>query len=189
MRPSTPSTSRFHFSLVALVALASFAGLAACEPVPPDCQQTWGSTAKSATPLTTAPIITARAGRNDCFDRFVVEVNGAPAPGWNVRYVDQATQPGSGHVVALRGGARIQSTINAPAYNLAGQTTYQPANSNEAVSVVGFTTLRQVAYLGSFEGYSDFGLGVRARLPFRAFILPGPGGHNRLVIDVAHAWP
>ena len=32
------------------------------------------------------------------------------------------------------------------------------------------------------------GLGVRARLPMRAFVLDGPGDGTRLVIDVAHRW-
>jgi len=49
--------------------------------------------------------------------------------------------------------------------------------------VAGYTTFRQVAWGGSFEGYSTVGLGVRARLPFRAF-----RSTNHLVIDVAHHW-
>ena len=49
-------------------------------------------------------------------------------------------------------------------------------------------TIRQVVGTGSFERVTSFGLGVRARLPFQAFVLPGPGGGSRLVVDVAHAW-
>ena len=55
-------------------------------------------------------------------------------------------------------------------------------------AVGGFTTFRQVAYAGSFEGQTSFALGVRARLPMRAFILAGPGTGQRLVVDVAHRW-
>ena len=40
---------------------------------------------------------------------------------------------------------------------------------------------------GSFEGQTTIGLGVRARLPFRVFVLAGPGSGSRLVVDVAHA--
>ena len=47
---------------------------------------------------------------------------------------------------------------------------------------------RQVAWAGSFEGYSSLGLGVRARLPFRVFALDGPDAGSRLVVDVAHFW-
>src|SRR5262249_2306037 len=61
-------------------------------------------------------------------------------------------------------------------------------NCHELVNVTGWRTFRQVADGGSFEGYTTIGLGVRARLPFRVFTLPGPGAHSRLVIDVAHHW-
>jgi hypothetical protein len=69
-----------------------------------------------------------------------------------------------------------------------GAVTYDPADDGEAVNVAGFDTLRQVAFTGGFEGQSTFGLGVRARLPFRTFILDGPGDGSRLVVDVAHRW-
>lgn len=52
----------------------------------------------------------------------------------------------------------------------------------------GFRTLRQVSFAGSSGGFTNFGVGVRARLPFRVFTLPGPGTGSRLVIDVAHRW-
>ena len=38
------------------------------------------------------------------------------------------------------------------------------------------------------DHYTTLGVGVRARLPFRVTMLPGPGGHTRLVLDVAHRW-
>ncbi len=41
---------------------------------------------------------------------------------------------------------------------------------------------------GSFEGYTTFAVGVRATLPFRVFILAGPGSHSRVVLDIAHRW-
>jgi hypothetical protein len=56
------------------------------------------------------------------------------------------------------------------------------------VDVTGFRTFRQVAYLGGFEELTQLGLGVRARLPFRVFLLDGPGDGSRLVIDVARRW-
>ena len=50
-------------------------------------------------------------------------------------------------------------------------------------NVAGYPTFRQVAWGGSFEGYTTVGLGVRTRLPFRVF-----RSTNHLVIDVAHHW-
>jgi hypothetical protein len=58
----------------------------------------------------------------------------------------------------------------------------------EAVNVAGFDTFRQVVDSVSWEGQTQIGLGVRARLPFRVFVLTGPGAGSRLVIDVADNW-
>jgi hypothetical protein len=63
-----------------------------------------------------------------------------------------------------------------------------PSYPAELTDVTGFRTLRQVAWAGSFEGQSTIALGVRAQLPFRAFILTGPGTGSMLVVDVAHLW-
>ena len=75
-----------------------------------------------------------------------------------------------------------------PAYDTAGHSTYLVANGRELTDVTGYRTFRQVAWAGTFEGYTTLGLGVRARLPFRVLQLPGPGTGSRVVIDVAHTW-
>ena len=49
--------------------------------------------------------------------------------------------------------------------------------------MTGYQTFRAAKYGGSFEGVTLFGLGVRARLPFRVFKLD-----DRIVVDVAHSW-
>jgi len=54
--------------------------------------------------------------------------------------------------------------------------------------VAGYRTFRQVAHAGSFEAVTSFGVGVRARLPFRVLELSGPGHSSRIAIDVAHRW-
>ena len=65
--------------------LPAAAGAAASGPY---CGITWGSMAKSTPAMTQAPLTGARVGRHDCFDRLVVDLSGAPAPGYNVRYID-----------------------------------------------------------------------------------------------------
>lgn len=148
----------------------------------------WGSLTKSLNRLSPAPITNVRAGRHTCFDRMVVDVRGRGA-GYTVRYVSQVLSQGQGAVVPLRGGARLDVVIKDPTYNVnTGASTYRPANSRELVNVAGFSTFRQIASGGSFEGYTTVGLGVRARLPMRVFILNGPGTGSRVVIDVAHHW-
>lgn len=153
----------------------------------PYCGIVWGSLAKSTPALTQAQVINVRTGQQTCFDRLVIDLNGAVA-GYSIRYVPQVVQDGSGLPVDLRGNAFLQVTVNAPAYNSSGSATYNPADKNELTNVSGYKTFRQVAYAGSFEGYTSLGLGVRARLPFRVFTLAGPGTGSRLVIDVAHMW-
>jgi hypothetical protein len=112
----------------------------------------------------------------------VVDVTG-PVDGYWVSYVDQITADPSGIPIPVRGGARLAITVQAPAYDDNGDMTYHFADRNELVSVGGYQTFRQVVYAGSWEGTTSLGLGVRARLPFRVFTLPG-----RVVIDVAHFW-
>ena len=73
------------------------------------------------------------------------------------------------------------------AYDSRGRATYDPRSKLNAVDVTSFRTFRQIAFAGSFEGQSTFGIGTRARLPMRAFITPTTGG-SRLVVDVAHTW-
>jgi hypothetical protein len=92
------------------------------------------------------------------------------------------TADGSGAVIPLDGGAFLQ--ISMGVNNFASP----PANRGDVANVTGFRTFREVAAAGFHEGYTSEGLGVRARLPFRAFTLAGPGNTVRLVIDVAHAW-
>lgn len=151
------------------------------------CSTPWGSLVKSAPRAPTAPLVAVRTGRHACFDRFVLETDGTMG-GWTVRYVSHVRHDATGLVIPTRGGAAIQATITGPAYGADGVPTYVPANPRGLTNVTGYSTFRQVVWAGSFEGYTSIGLGVRARLPYRAFVLAGPGMHARLVIDVAHHW-
>jgi hypothetical protein len=152
------------------------------------CGLVWGSLAETDPGFSKATVTNVRTGQHYCFDRMVVDLKG-PATGYNVRYVPRVVQDGSGFTVPVRGGARLQVTVHAPSYDpQSGQPTYNPANQAELSNVANYQTFRQVAWAGSFEGYTNIGLGVRARLPFRVFTLDGPGSNSRLVIDVAHFW-
>lgn len=152
------------------------------------CGISWGSLPKTAPATETAPMAGVRGGRHQCWDRLVIDVGGNGANGYNVRYVDQVRADGSGHVVPLRGGAKLQVVAVAPAYDHLGNPTFQPGVPSELVDVRNWDTFRQVAWAGSFEGQTTIGLGVRARLPFRVFVLDGPGSGSRIVVDVAHRW-
>jgi hypothetical protein len=148
----------------------------------PYCGITWGSLAKSVTGHTGVSVTNVRAGQHTCYDRLVID--GAY---WaRVKYVSQVVEDASGRPVPLRGGAFLQ-IITTRSDDL-HQTTYDPANPREIVNLTGYRTFRQAAFAGNFEGQTTLGLGVRARLPFRLFVLEAPGVQPRIVIDVAHLW-
>ncbi|TCC48609.1 hypothetical protein E0H75_18645 [Kribbella capetownensis] len=151
------------------------------------CPTGWGSLPEANNRMTQAPVTAVRTGRHACFDRLVVDIRGR-VPGYDVRYVSNVFTDGAGHLVPLRGGAKLQLVVHAPSYDAAGRSTYNPATPRELSTVAGYSTFRQVALAGSFEGQTTFGVGVRARLPFRVFTLAGPGSNTRLVLDVAHHW-
>ena len=154
------------------------------------CATQWGSLVKQKAPYTGKQITNVRSGRHQCFDRLVIDINGrgVGAPGYRVDYVGTVHKDGSGDPVPLRGNARLRIVIHAPAYDGNGQPAYRPASEKELVNVAGYRTFRQVAWAVSFEGQTTIGLGVRARLPMRTFVLSGPGGGHRVVVDVAHRW-
>ena len=162
-------------------------GVAVAAPAATTCSLAWGSQAKSAPWGAPGSITNVRAGQQDCYDRMVVDVAGN-VDGYDVRYVDQIVSIGSGEPIPVRGGAKLQVVVFAPAYDANGKATFKPANVNELVNVSNYSTFRQLVFAGSFEGVSDFGVGVRARLPFRVFVLDGPGSSSRVVMDVAHHW-
>lgn len=151
------------------------------------CAVVWGSLAKVDRDMSTAHLVNIRAGRHDCFDRIVFDIDG-PAGGYAVRYRAQVTQIASGKPIALRGGAFLEVIVRVPAHDETGQSTYPRAGRRHLVNVTGFRTFRQAAWAGSQEGLTAIGLGVRARLPFRVFVLAGPGAGSRVVVDVAHHW-
>ncbi|TDW84061.1 hypothetical protein EV137_6865 [Kribbella pratensis] len=152
------------------------------------CPRGWGSLPEANSRMVQSPVTDIRTGRHACYDRLVVDLGGRSS-GYDVRYVGTVHQDGSGFVVPLRGGAKLQIVVRAPSYDLnSGKATYTPKNSKELTNVAGYRTFRQLAFAGSFEGQTTIGLGVRARLPFRVFTLAGPGSNSRLVIDVAHHW-
>lgn len=188
-----PLRSRLLVLVFATLTLAGVITPAASAATNPWCGITWGSLPKAdRTSASTSNQVTGlRTGQHACFDRLVLDL-GAPADpkvGYLVRYVDQMLQFGTGWPVSLRGAADLEVIALAPAYDhRTGRSTYDPAVPSEAADVTGYRTFRQVALTGSFEGQTQVGVGVRARLPFRIFILDGPGNGSRMVIDVAHRW-
>ena len=151
----------------------------------------WGSLAKKLSGSSSQSIDAVRTGQHPCYDRVVLDLSGPGSGrvGYQVRYVDTVRQEGSGKAVPVRGAAVIEIVARAPSYDAqTGDPTLNPYDRSELADVTGYATLRQIAFAGSYEGQTTIALGVRARLPMRAFVLDGPGAGQRLVIDVYHHW-
>jgi hypothetical protein len=187
---------RTPFRLLILGMIAALTAVvlpASAQAAAPYCGITWGSLPKASEAEDTEMIYNVRAGRHACFDRLVVDVGGQDTTfgSYDVRYVPVVYEDGSGRAVPVRGEADLKIVLHAPAYDQDGNATFAPADRQEVVNVTGYSTFRQVAWAGSFEGYTTLALGVRARLPFRVFVVDGtPQSDNtpRVVIDVAHRW-
>ena len=177
-------------AITSLVVTIGVLALPADAAVRPLCGPRWGSLPKQVgrgPGFPPSPLVDIRAGRHSCFDRLVLDLDGVSAGG-AARYVSQVTRIAVDEPVPLRGRAFLEVVLYAPSYDRDGRPTFSPRDAANVVAVGGFRTFRQVADGGSFEGYTTVGLGVRARLPFRVFVLTGPGPRARLVVDVAHRW-
>lgn len=151
------------------------------------CQTAWGSLPEASNNASTAMLATVRAGRHACFDRVVFDLTGAPTT-YSAHYVSNVFRAGAGHLVPIRGGAKLEIMLGVREFDDDRHWAFQPANESELGNVAGFGTVRQIAYAGSSEGAAWVGIGVRARLPFRVFTVDGPGSGSRVVVDIAHRW-
>jgi hypothetical protein len=190
--------TRIPFRLLVLGIIAALTAVvmpASAQAATPYCGITWGSLAKegpsAVDPAFGQTIVDVRAGRHACYDRLVLDIRGPALRTWHVQYVPRVIHDPRGDVVPLRGGAFLQIVVGATTYDENGRPTYDPGDDRQLAPVAGFTTFRQVALAGSFEGLTNLGLGVRARLPFRVFTvdgIPGSTSGTRLIVDVAHRW-
>jgi hypothetical protein len=153
------------------------------------CATGWGSLPKAVTGSGYKPLTQIRTGRHDCFDRMVFDIKrtGGRPIGYRVGYVDTLYQDGSGDPIQVGGGAILEVRVAAPSYDPGtGKPSYpgRAGQSLPGVDVSGYRTFRETRYGSSFEGDTQIGLGVRARLPFRVLQMG-----DRVVVDVAHSWP
>jgi hypothetical protein len=144
------------------------------------CSTHWGTGPRHKDQMVQTKVRGVRAGQHTCFDRLVIDLGAGRAPGYDVRYVRAFHADGSGKLVRTSGKAKLLVVVQAPAASAFN------ASSRHLVSVTGFASFRQVAGLGSFEGITSLGIGVKAKTPFRVFEYKNAAHKFVLVIDVAH---
>jgi len=198
MRPSSPIGGRSSRLRLA-VPLACLAVLTACGTSsqtaklesPAVTSHSATATAPSDAPTSTTEVDVERDGMDpavvtgvryaahDSFDRVVVDLKG-DIPGYNVKWVDEFVQDGSGDPIGVRGGAYLQLTLfPANAHDDDGYPTWKggpiyPAN---------LKNLTDVVRTGDFEGRVGIGLVLARKGGFEVKEHSGP---SRLVLDVAH---
>jgi hypothetical protein len=191
MRPPSRCGSRPSRTHAGLL-LACLALLAACgtatRTVPP---RTPFATQPTGTPTSTAEVDVERQGMepavvtavrfagHETYDRVVVDLDG-DIPGYNLKWVDEFVQDGSGKRIDVRGGAYLQLTLfPAQAHDEDGEATWQGG----PIYPAGLVNLTDVVRTGDFEGRVGIGL-VLARQA--AFQLRELSTAHQLVLDVAH---
>ncbi|MGN9836695.1 AMIN-like domain-containing (lipo)protein [Nonomuraea sp. H19] len=196
MRPSSPPAGRSSRLRVAAT-LACFAVLTGCgaptQTVRPETPSATGSAATPdpGTPTSTAEVDVERDGiepaivtavryaGHETYDRLVIDLEG-DIPGYNVRWVDEFLQDGSGKPMEVRGGAYLQVTLfPANAHDENGEPTW----TGGPVYPANLRNLTDVVRTGDYEGHVGIGL-VLARQA--AFQLSEQAEPSRLIIDVAH---
>ncbi|MFF5538041.1 hypothetical protein ACFY71_37235 [Streptomyces cinerochromogenes] len=190
MRRVTAAVAVLVLTGATLGTVAGTAGAAPAEgpPAAATCPTGWGSSAKSgATTMGANHLEDIRTGQHECYDRIVFDVpGGGDRIGYQVQYVDRFYADPTGEYIPVAGGAILDIRIGAWSYDLeAGVPTYpgQVGKALPGVNISGYSTFRDTRFGGTFEGQTQVGLGVRARLPFRVTQLD-----DRIVVDVAHTW-
>ncbi|HEX2075436.1 MAG TPA: hypothetical protein VHF92_16750 [Geodermatophilus sp.] len=122
-----------------------------------------------------------RTGRHEGFDRVVFEVGGTGTPGWDVRYVDQASSQGSGDPVDVAGEAVLQVTLTGAGYPY--DTGVEEYAGPDPLPGQGTEVVTEVAFDATFEGTTVAFVGTSTEAPFRVYLLESP---TRVVLEVAH---
>ena len=117
---------------------------------------------------------------NDCQNKHCVN-DGTGTPGWDVRYVDEATGQGSGNSIPVQGDAILQVTITGVGYPT--ETGIEEYDGSAPLPGAGTEVVTEVVWDSTFEGTSVAFVGLAEELPFRVYLLENPA---RVVLEVVH---
>lgn len=156
----------------------------------------WDTNSETNGRYSTDPLYNVRIGRHGCYDRVTFDVNGSGPVGYDVRYVPELTEDGSGRPVPVTGNAVLQVIIHAPAQgSQADESGHQPgkvfAPSGTYLYGPGgledWDSVQSVSSAGSFEGQTTLGIGVRSQQPFAVSSYPDPNNNRitHITVDIA----
>lgn len=118
-----------------------------------------------------------RIGLHEGYERVVFDLEGTGTPGWFIDYTDSPAQQGSGHAVEFNGSTALNVNIDGTLYPF--ELGIDAPNIGTVPGHGGIVT--EVISLGTFEGRSQFVIGLDSRHPYSVKVLEDP---TRLVIDI-----
>jgi hypothetical protein len=123
---------------------------------------------------------TVRAGRNDGFDRVVVDLTGTGTPTWRAAYPEAAVRDGSGLPAGVAGDAVLEVVITGMAYPQPGDPVYD--GGDFGLDTHALAAVVEVIRTTPFEGQLQLFVGMSGEpRPYRVFLLQDS---MRLVVDV-----
>jgi hypothetical protein len=197
---SSPSTSHPTTSATSASAAPTDPAPSSADTPPPSTaapacavEQSWPTGPQDGgLAMTDAPLYLVRAGRHECYDRVVFDLNGPGDVGYAARYVPVVRADGSGWPVPVEGHAALEVVVRGPIYGTDNQGHQPwrrpPMFGDDFVApahVAGWASLAEVKFAGSFEGQSTFAIGVRETRPFRVWIR-SEQSYRHVVVDIAH---
>lgn len=118
-----------------------------------------------------------RIGSHNGFDRVVFDLTGEGSPGWFIDYTSNPTQQGSGNTINFTGDTALNVNIDGTVYPFdLGLEDPEIGTVDGSGSIV-----TQVVSAGTFEGRSQFVIGLNGKHPYSITELQDP---HRLVVDV-----
>ncbi|WP_407713011.1 hypothetical protein [Corynebacterium camporealensis] len=118
-----------------------------------------------------------RVGKHSGFERVVFEFSGNGTPGWFVDYTDTPSQLGSGNAIEFNGNTALNVNIDGTTYPFELDISDPHLGVTEGTGDI----ITEVIPTGTFEGRSQFVVGLSSAHPYSVQVLRGP---SRLVIDI-----
>ena len=125
-------------------------------------------------------VVGVRTGKHQGFERVVFDLEGEGSPGWFIDYTNSPAQQGSGHPIKFQGATALNVNIDGTV--LPFEMNRPDPNIGTVAGQGGFVT--EVVSAGTFEGRSQFVIGLAEEHAYSVQVLPNP---TRLVIDILEA--
>lgn len=134
----------------------------------------------------TSYLASVEIGDHPGYERVVFTfVEDAGVPSWQVEYVEEVREDGSGRLVEVEGAAALAVTLSgASGVDMSGETFEEVYTGPDRLdgTDAGVSSVQEVVETGDFEAVMSWAIGVDEQRPFRAFSLQDPA---RVVVDIA----